>query len=48
MYRYKNRDDGESWVPHDQIEATGQDWKQVFWNPNSNTFTDPEDNESDF
>lgn len=48
MYRYKNRDDGESWVSHDQIEATGQDWKQVFWNPNSNTFTDPEDNESDF
>jgi DEAD/DEAH box helicase domain-containing protein len=42
MYRYKNRDDGDSWVPHDQIEPTGQDWKQVFWNPTTNTFEDPE------
>lgn len=42
MYRYKNRDDGDSWVPHEQIEPTGQDWKQVFWNPVTNTFEDPE------
>lgn len=42
MYRYKNRDDGDSWVSHEQIEQTGQDWKQVFWNPVTNTFEDPE------
>lgn len=48
MYRYKNRDDGDSWVPHDQIEPTGQDWKQVFWNPGSNTFSDPEDSDGSF
>lgn len=48
MYRYKNRDDGDSWVPHDQIEATGQDWKQVFWDPSSNTFADPEDSDGRF
>jgi len=42
MYRYKNRDDGESWVPHDQVEPTGQDWKHVIWNPETGTFIDPE------
>ena len=47
MYRYKNRDDGSSWVPHDQIEPTGQDWKQVFWNPGTNTFADPEVSDDD-
>lgn len=48
MYRYKNRDDGDSWVPHDQIEPTGQDWKQVFWNPETGVFTDPEEDEGSF
>jgi DEAD/DEAH box helicase domain-containing protein len=48
MYRYKNREDGESWVPHDQVEPTGQDWKQVFWNPETGVFTDPEDDRSSF
>ena len=48
MYRYKNREDGDSWVPHDQIEPTGQDWKQVFWHPGSNTFSDPEDSDGSF
>jgi hypothetical protein len=48
MYRYKNRDDGVSWVPHDQIEPTGQDWKRVFWDPGSNTFSDPEDSDGSF
>lgn len=43
MYRYKNRDDGDSWVPHEQVEPTGQDWKQVFWDPVTNEFTDPEE-----
>jgi DEAD/DEAH box helicase domain-containing protein len=42
MYRYKNRDDGESWVPHDQVEPTGQDWKHVIWNPETGTYIDPE------
>jgi DEAD/DEAH box helicase domain-containing protein len=48
MYRYKNRDDGDSWVPHDQIEPTGQDWKQVFWNPGTGVFTDPEEGVGSF
>lgn len=42
MYRYKNREDGDSWAPHELIEPTGQDWKQVFWNPNTNAYADPE------
>lgn len=46
MYRYKDRDDGDSWVPHNQIEPTGQDWKQVFWNPQTGAFTDPEEDGS--
>ena len=48
MYRYKNRDDGDSWIPHDQVEPTGQDWKQVFWNPETGVFTDPEEDEGSF
>lgn len=48
MYRYKNREDGDSWVPHDQIEPTGQEWKQVFWNPNTKIFSDPEDDDGSF
>ncbi len=48
MYRYKNRDDGDSWVPHDQVEPTGQDWKQVFWNPETGAFSDPEEDEASF
>ena len=48
MYRYKNRVDGESWMPHDQVEPTGQDWKQVFWNPQTNAFADPEDIDGSF
>jgi DEAD/DEAH box helicase domain-containing protein len=48
MYRYKNREDGDSWVPHEQVEPTGQDWKQVFWNPQTNAFTDPEEEEGSF
>lgn len=46
MYRYKNRDDGDSWVPHEQVEPTGQDWKLSFWNPVTNTFIDPENDGS--
>jgi DEAD/DEAH box helicase domain-containing protein len=49
MYRYEGRGDGECWVPHEQLEATGQDWKQVFWNPHTGKFTDPEElSESSF
>jgi DEAD/DEAH box helicase domain-containing protein len=48
MYRYKDRDDGDSWVPHNLVEPTGQDWKQVFWNPVSKIFTDPEDDDGAF
>lgn len=42
MYRYEAPGDGDAWVSHDVIEPTGQDWKQVFWNPETNVFTDPE------
>ncbi|WJY19834.1 DEAD/DEAH box helicase [Alteriqipengyuania flavescens] len=48
VYKYKNSDEGDSWVPHDQVEPTGQDWKQVFWNPQTETFTDPEEDEGSF
>lgn len=43
MYRYQTTGDGEAWVPHDQIEPTGQDWRRVFWNPATGQFTDPEE-----
>lgn len=42
MYRYEGDGEGERWVPHDQIEPTGQNWKHVFWNPNTGVMTDPE------
>lgn len=48
VYKYKNSDEVDAWVPHDQVEPTGQDWKQVFWNPQTETFTDPEEDEGSF
>ncbi len=43
MYRYDTGGEGEGWVPHDQIEPTGQDWRRVFWNPKTGVITDPEE-----
>ena len=34
MYRYDTGNRGGSgFVPHDQIQATGQDWSYSYWNP---------------
>lgn len=35
MYQYDTagRTDGQGFVPHDQIQATGQDWSYSYWNP---------------
>lgn len=43
MYRYEVAGDGEAFVMQDQIEPTGQDWRRVFWNPNTDVITDPEE-----
>jgi DEAD/DEAH box helicase domain-containing protein len=36
MYRYEAAPGVHAWVPHDQIEAMGQDWQRAIWNPASN------------
>ncbi len=33
MYRYDTGGRGDGWVPHDQIQPTGQDWSYAYWNP---------------
>ncbi|WP_257168738.1 DEAD/DEAH box helicase [Bradyrhizobium sp. SRS-191] len=33
MYSYENGNRGGAWIPHDQIQAIGQNWHYAFWNP---------------
>jgi DEAD/DEAH box helicase domain-containing protein len=42
MYQYENGGRGVAWVPHDQIQATGQDWHYAFWNPSTGEIRDAE------
>lgn len=42
FYRYKTTQ-GEAFVPHDQIQATGQDWSWELWNPSTGEFQDMDD-----
>ena len=41
-YKYR-RDGGESYTPHEGIEATGQDWEYVLWNPNTGEYRELEE-----
>jgi len=40
MYSYENGNRGGAWIPHDQIQATGQNWHYAFWNPETNEIRD--------
>ncbi len=40
MYSYENGNRGSSWIPHDQIQPTGQNWHYAFWNPDTNEIRD--------
>ena len=40
MYRYENGGRGGAWVPHDQVQARGQDWHYAFWNPTTGEIRD--------
>jgi len=42
MYSYENGNRGSSWIPHDQIQITGQNWHYAFWNPDTNEIRDAE------
>jgi DEAD/DEAH box helicase domain-containing protein len=49
MYRYENAGrDGGAWVPHDQIQPTGQDWHYAFWNPETGEIRDVDAVEGSF
>jgi DEAD/DEAH box helicase domain-containing protein len=48
MYRYDTCGRGEGWVPHDQIQPTGQDWRYALWNPSTNEIRDAEEAEGGF
>ena len=41
FYKYRVPD-GEAFVPHDQIQTTGQDWGWELWNSDTNEFRDME------
>jgi hypothetical protein len=46
MYRYDTGGRGDAWVPHDQVQKSGQDWHYAFWNPETNEIrevADPND-----
>ncbi|MEH2550749.1 DEAD/DEAH box helicase domain-containing protein [Bradyrhizobium sp. AZCC 2262] len=40
MYRYDSGNRGAAWIPHDQIQAIGQDWHYAFWNPETGQIRD--------
>lgn len=42
-YRYSAPEGGTQYVPHDQIEPTGQDWAWELWNSETEEFKDVED-----
>jgi DEAD/DEAH box helicase domain-containing protein len=31
---------GSGFIPHDQVQATGQDWSWVYWNPETGEYQD--------
>ncbi|WP_445193916.1 DEAD/DEAH box helicase [Sphingomonas sp. Tas61C01] len=33
MYRYESSPGVNAWVPHEQLQATGQNWKLAIWTP---------------
>lgn len=45
MYKYLGPEDGECLVPHDQIQATGVDWRYAIWNPATGQIREIEDEE---
>jgi len=42
FYKYRVPDGGGAYVPHDQIERTGQDWAWELWNSETKEFRDIE------
>ena len=38
MYRYESAPNVHAWVAHDQVQAIGNNWGQVIWNPSTNQF----------
>jgi len=41
FYKYRVND-GDAYIPHDQIEAVGQEWGWELWNPDTGEFRDVE------
>lgn len=40
MYSYQSGNRGAAYIPHDQIQATGQNWHYAFWNPETGEIRD--------
>ncbi len=36
MYRYEVDPGVQAWVAHDQVQASGHDWRRAIWNPSQN------------
>jgi DEAD/DEAH box helicase domain-containing protein len=48
MYKYESGNRGTAWIPHDQIQATGQDWHYAFWNPETGQIRDADTTDGAF
>ncbi|AWM10768.1 DEAD/DEAH box helicase [Bradyrhizobium symbiodeficiens] len=48
MYSYENGNRGGAWIPHDQIQATGQNWHYAYWNPETGEIRDAESSDGVF
>jgi DEAD/DEAH box helicase domain-containing protein len=48
MYRYDTGGHGDAWVPHDQIQPSGQEWHYAIWNPTTGEIKDTEMSDGNF
>jgi DEAD/DEAH box helicase domain-containing protein len=40
MYQYESAPGVQAWIAHDQVEATGQNWKHAIWKPDLDIIED--------
>jgi DEAD/DEAH box helicase domain-containing protein len=48
VYSYEAGSGGAGMIPHDQVQATGQDWSFSFWNPKTGALRDASADEATF
>ena len=48
VYSYDTGNGSTGMIPHEQVQATGQDWSYAFWNPRTNQIRDANSDEAAF